>query len=89
MRLARRRFTDQPLTPFEASLHDEEQRIKSAYARRLASVDGRVYTCLDRGNLFAIQERERCVLRFLEKQGYIPLETKKILEIAASHKYVE
>lgn len=71
-----------PLTPTaaretDASFRREEERIRSAYGARAGeacyaeSVAGR----------FQIQERERHVLRLLDRHGLMPLAGKKILEV--------
>jgi ubiquinone/menaquinone biosynthesis C-methylase UbiE len=69
--------TDPRLSSFDA----EESRIRAAYARREAVVDRHLYSYFNRGNLFVIQERERHILRLLERHGLRPLCEKKILEI--------
>jgi ubiquinone/menaquinone biosynthesis C-methylase UbiE len=60
-------------------LKSEEARIRAAYARR-QSADRR-YSFFNRGNLFAIQSRERKVLSLLQAHGVAQFESKKILEI--------
>lgn len=61
----------------QPAFHQEEQRIRSAYAARAGegcyaeSLAGR----------FEIQERERHVLRLLDDYGLMPLSGKRILEV--------
>jgi SAM-dependent methyltransferase len=61
----------------DPSFRVEEERIRSAYAARAGeacyaeSVAGR----------FQIQERERQVLRLLDRHGFLPLSGKRILEV--------
>jgi len=62
----------------------EETRVQKAYAKR--SKDKR-YSWFDQGHLFFIQDRERKVLRLLEKHGLEDLSEKKILEIGCGNGY--
>ncbi|MCY2990963.1 MAG: class I SAM-dependent methyltransferase [Planctomycetota bacterium] len=59
----------------------EEARIVAAYARRRTSADAARYSCFDPANLASIQDRERRTLCLLERRGFRPLQTKRILEV--------
>ncbi len=62
-------------------LDPEEIRIRDAYARRrTSSIDG-VYSFLNRGNLFLLQERERRVLLLLDQLGWSSLHGVRILDV--------
>jgi SAM-dependent methyltransferase len=61
-----------------AQTASEEKRIRSAYALRN---DSSLYSCLNPGHLFRIQQLERCVLTLLRAEGFTALNDKKILEI--------
>jgi SAM-dependent methyltransferase len=67
-----------PLKPSESSAIAEETRIRSAYTRR--PKDDR-YSWFSPGHLFLMQEREKLVLRTLQREGLAPLDGKTILEI--------
>lgn len=66
-----------PSREIDATFHQEEERIRAAYAARTGeacyaeSVAGR----------FQFQERERHVLRLLDRHGLLPLAGKKILDV--------
>src|ERR671925_1179393 len=60
------------------SFRVEESRIQEAYAKRRS---GNLYSRFNPGYLFMVQERERLFLRLLSRQGCMPFETKKILEL--------
>jgi ubiquinone/menaquinone biosynthesis C-methylase UbiE len=60
------------------SLRVEESRIQEAYARRRS---GNLYSRFNPGYLFMVQERERLFLKLLSRQGCVPFESKKILEV--------
>lgn len=73
-------------SPARSSIfHDEESRIRSAYARRHG--DNSRYSWFDPGHLFFIQERERQLLALLKKQGLESLKRKTILEIGCGSGY--
>jgi len=60
------------------SLQAEAARIEQAYARRRS---GNLYSRFNPGYLFMVQEREKLFLRLLSRQGCVPFESKKILEV--------
>jgi ubiquinone/menaquinone biosynthesis C-methylase UbiE len=60
------------------SFRVEESRIQEAYAKRRS---GNLYSRFNPGYLFMVQEREKLFLRLLSRQGCVPFETKKILEV--------
>ena len=60
-----------------APFHQEEQRIRSAYAAR----KGEACYAESLAGRFQIQERERHVLRLLDHYGLMPLAGKRILEV--------
>jgi SAM-dependent methyltransferase len=61
----------------ETAFHREEQRIRSAYAART----GEACYAESLAGRFQIQERERHVLRLLDRYGLMPLAGKRILEV--------
>ncbi len=63
----------------------EEGRIRGAYARRKVSVDERLYSYLDPGCLFMMQEREREALALLKQQGRDVLAKQQILEVGCGN----
>jgi ubiquinone/menaquinone biosynthesis C-methylase UbiE len=63
----------------------EEVRIRAAYARR--EKDDFRYLWSNAGHLFMIQERERHFLQLLKRHCFMPLKTKKILEIGCGTGY--
>ena len=68
-----------PETQIDAArLATETERIKAAYGRRQC---GELYSWLNPGHLFLMQERERRVLTLLRSLGLSRLEDRKILEI--------
>jgi SAM-dependent methyltransferase len=62
----------------------EEARIKTAYAKRCS---GSLYSWLNPGHLFIVQELERRLLAILRAQGLYLLNDKKILEIGCGEAY--
>jgi ubiquinone/menaquinone biosynthesis C-methylase UbiE len=58
---------------------EEEERIKSVYAKRVD--DDIRYSCFNPGELFMMQGRERQILGCLKRYGIEHLSAKKILEI--------
>jgi ubiquinone/menaquinone biosynthesis C-methylase UbiE len=64
-------------------LHIEEERIRSAYAKRLKN-DLR-YSFSNPGHLFFIQQREKSFIRLLERNGCFFLANRKILEIGCGN----
>ena len=63
------------------SLEIENARLRSAYARRDARRDARLYTHFNPANLFIIQERERRMLALLTRLGLSDLGCLRILEV--------
>jgi SAM-dependent methyltransferase len=66
------------------SWRGEEARIRAAYARRAAASAGegrRRHGYFDQANLFAIQCRERAVLRALARYGHGELDGRRILDV--------
>jgi len=59
----------------------EEARIAAVYARRAAPAKANRYSFFQRDYLLTLQQRERRVLRVLEREGFQPLEEKRILEV--------
>lgn len=66
------------------SLDSEEARIREAYARRHGEA---LYSSFEPGNLLLFQERERKVLRLLERHCPDGLDSKKILEVGCGKGY--
>jgi ubiquinone/menaquinone biosynthesis C-methylase UbiE len=62
----------------------EEDRIKSAYARRSPSS---LYSWFNSGQLFRIQQLEKQILSILRSRGICPLTEKTILEIGCGNGY--
>jgi ubiquinone/menaquinone biosynthesis C-methylase UbiE len=69
-------------TGLPESVSDQEaHRIREAYARRKTQAIADRYSFFNPGNLFIVQQRERQILRLLEKYGFRNLEGKKIFEV--------
>lgn len=64
--------------PSDASHQVEEDRIRSAYARRQV---GSLYSLFRPGQLFMIQERERLLLALLARHGCSSLDDRMILDV--------
>jgi ubiquinone/menaquinone biosynthesis C-methylase UbiE len=65
----------------ETSL-EEAKRIRSTYAERDSRLANRdVYSLTNKAYLFTYQQRQRALLRALEREGLWPLDNKKILEV--------
>jgi ubiquinone/menaquinone biosynthesis C-methylase UbiE len=58
----------------------EERRIEEAYARRDAPS---LYSLLNSGQLFMVQERERRTLALLKRHGMTPLRERTVLEVGS------
>lgn len=71
------------LSSFEA----ENARLRSAYARRDARRDARLYTYFNPANLFIAQERERRMLALLTRHGLSDLGGLKIFEVGCGSGY--
>jgi ubiquinone/menaquinone biosynthesis C-methylase UbiE len=56
----------------------EEARIRTAYVKRHGDLR---YSWFNPGHLFMVQERERQLLAILGRHAFVPLNTKKILEV--------
>jgi len=65
-------------------LRNELARIHAAYSRRR---DGSRYSLLDPATYLAAQEREKEILSVLTREGCLPLENLKILEIGCGTGY--
>jgi len=63
------------------SLEVENARLRSAYARRDARRDARLYSHFNPATLFIVQERERRILSLLTRQGLSDLGCRRILEV--------
>jgi ubiquinone/menaquinone biosynthesis C-methylase UbiE len=62
-------------------MQTEKERIEQVYAERERTVPRDWYTYFNIGNLFMIQERERILLRFLDRHEMNPLTGKAILDL--------
>jgi ubiquinone/menaquinone biosynthesis C-methylase UbiE len=71
------------LSPESASV--EEARIRTVYAQRHRN-DVR-YSWFSPGHLFFMQERERRLLTLLQRHGFVPLDSYKMLEIGCGTGY--
>jgi ubiquinone/menaquinone biosynthesis C-methylase UbiE len=61
---------------------DDLDRLRSEYARRdLHEKSKRKYSPFNRSNLFAVQQRQRAVLKLLTTKGFDNLEARRILEV--------
>jgi SAM-dependent methyltransferase len=62
--------------------HPDLARLRAEYAERAAHVDqsGR-YSLFNPGQLFAIQQRQRAILKCLRRNGFYPLQEWRILEL--------
>src|SRR5439155_3847323 len=70
---------------FSESERAEEARIRAAYAKRQG--DDARYSWFSPGHLFIVQERERRLLALLQRYGFAPLSSKRILEIGCGTGY--
>jgi ubiquinone/menaquinone biosynthesis C-methylase UbiE len=68
----------------EIVLEAEEDRIKSAYAKRCPTS---LYSWFNSGQLFRIQQLERQILTTLRSRGICPFTDKTILEIGCGNGY--
>jgi ubiquinone/menaquinone biosynthesis C-methylase UbiE len=68
----------------EIVLDEEEDRIKSAYAKRSSTS---LYSWFNSGQLFRIQQLERQILTVLRSRGICPFTDKTILEIGCGNGY--
>jgi len=59
----------------------EIEKIKERYKKRKNSPEKSLYSYFNPGNLFIIQERQRKILKLLDKYGMKFLDDKKILDI--------
>jgi ubiquinone/menaquinone biosynthesis C-methylase UbiE len=66
----------------------EEERIRAAYAHRKVSVDKRLYSYLDLGCLFMMQEREREVLALFKRHARDALANQNILEVGCGNGHI-
>src|ERR1700688_3827382 len=66
----------------------EEERIRAAYAHRKVSVDKRLYSYLDLGRLFMMQEREREVLALFKRHARDALANQNILEVGCGNGHI-
>jgi ubiquinone/menaquinone biosynthesis C-methylase UbiE len=65
---------------------DELSRIRETYAAREARLTGSdLYSPANVAYLFAIQQRQRAILRTLQSEGQWPLDDKKILELGCGN----
>ncbi len=65
---------------------DETTRVRAVYARRAARLAGAgVYSPINEAYLFAIQSRQRALLRALRRAGLWPLGDKDILEVGCGN----
>src|SRR6266849_3609225 len=61
--------------------NQEVARIEAAYERRATVVPDRRYSHFDTAYLYAVQHRERILLKLLRSNGFEALDGKTILEI--------
>ncbi len=59
----------------------EADRIRAEYERRGQVVPADFYSLIRPANLFAYQQRNRFLLRLLDREGLIPLQEKSILDV--------
>ena len=59
----------------------EIEKIKERYKKRKNSPEKSLYSYFNPGNLFIIQERQRKILKLLDKYGMKFLDDKKIIDI--------
>jgi ubiquinone/menaquinone biosynthesis C-methylase UbiE len=62
-------------------MSDDLKRLETAYNNRNTVKDSDLYSLANPGYLFAIQQRERSVLKLLRKHHLLPLSDKRILEV--------
>lgn len=74
------------VTGFRDPNFDESARIRAAYAVREENLAGSDrYSLVNEAYLFTIQQRQRAVLRALQREGAWPLDDKRILEIGCGN----
>lgn len=62
--------------------HPDLARLRAEYAERAANVDQTErYSLFNSAQLFAIQQRQRAILRCLRREGFYPLRGRRILEL--------
>ena len=60
---------------------DETQQVKERYSRRSILAEPNLYNPLNPTVYMGQQEKERCLIRWLNQSGLVPVQNKKILEI--------
>lgn len=62
--------------------HPDLARLRAEYAERAANVDkSELYSLFNPAQLFAVQQRQRAVLKCLRRNGFYPLKGRRILEL--------
>ena len=60
----------------------EIERIRQEYASRAQRLEGNnIYSLFNPPQLFAIQQRQRAILKCMQRSGFYPLSEKRILEV--------
>jgi ubiquinone/menaquinone biosynthesis C-methylase UbiE len=60
---------------------NEIERIKEVYSRREKIIPKGLYSLFNPANLFIVQNREKEILKLLNRFGMFPLENKRILDV--------
>jgi SAM-dependent methyltransferase len=71
----------------DAARSDEERRLVQAYERRKTTVDPRRDGWFAPANIQARHDRERRVLRLLDRYGFVPLKNVKVFEVGCGSGY--
>lgn len=59
----------------------DEARVRAVYARRAAPALARRYSWASPAHVLQLQERERAVLALLGREGFLPLEGRRVAEL--------
>jgi len=60
---------------------DELERIKKAYEKRKIEQKDKIYSYFNKGNLFIVHQREKALLKVLNRFNILDLSDKKILDV--------
>lgn len=63
-------------------MRNDSDRLRAEYAERAHRLSGSdIYSRFNVANLFVIQNRQRMILRLLRKNGFYPLDERRVLEV--------
>ena len=67
------------------SSDNEAARVRAVYDVRARGLRKNIYSYFDDGHLFLLQQRERKVLKLLDRYSLTPLKEKSILEVGCGN----